>query len=286
MKGFQVLNDIEIVRELLGLTCEELANEIGVSRMTLNRWKEDEDRISYAKLSAFYSMAFKRRIRLNKIKEQLYREDYSDDSHVILFHGAKTFIEGKLDIGKSKRNNDFGQGFYCGESLEQSAMFVSNYPESSLYILNFDKDGLKAKTFGVNREWMLAIAYFRGRLGEFENSKIVSELIESMRGIDYIIAPIADNRIFEIIDSFIDGEITDVQCQHCLSATNLGNQYVFITQKSLDQVEILAHCFLANEEKEYYLQSRREAVEMNRDKVKIARKQYRGQGHYIEEILQ
>jgi len=31
--------------------------------------------------------------------------------------------------------------------------------------------------------------------------------------------------MFEIIDSFIEGEITDVQCQHCLSATNLGKQY-------------------------------------------------------------
>lgn len=286
MKGFQILYDIEIVRELLGMTNEDIANEIGVSRMTLNRWKGDESKIPYAKLAAFYSMAFKKRIRLNKIKEQLYREDYADDLHVILFHGAKTQIEGNLNIEKSKKNNDFGPGFYCGESLEQSAMFVSNYPESSLYIVNFRKDGLKAKIFGVNREWMLTIAYFRGRLGEFENSKVISELIESIKGIDYIIAPIADNRIFEIIDSFIDGEITDVQCQHCLSATNLGNQYVFVTQKALNQVELLAHCFLAQEEKEYYLKSRKESVEMNRDKVKIARKQYRGKGKYIEEILQ
>ena len=71
------------------------------------------------------------------------------------------------------------------------------------------------------------IAYFRGRLGEFEQSSVVIELICAIRDIDYIIAPIADNRMFEIIDSFIDGEITDVQCRHCLSATNLGNQYVF-----------------------------------------------------------
>jgi len=286
MKEFQVWRDIEVVRELLGMTLEEFANELGVSRMTLNRWKEDESNISNAKLSVFYNMAFKKRIRLNKIKEQLYREDYSDESHVILFHGAKTHIDGELDIEKARKNNDFGKGFYCGENLAQSAMFVSNYPESSLYILNFQKDGLKSKIFGVSREWMLMIAYFRGRLKEFEGSKMISELVESIKGIDYIIAPIADNRMFEIIDSFIDGEITDVQCQHCLSATNLGNQYVFVTQKALNQVEILEHCYLAQEEKDYYLQSRKEFVEVNRDKVKIARKQYRGQGQYIEEILQ
>ena len=38
---------------------------------------------------------------------------------------------------------------------------------------------------------------------------------------------------FEIIESFIDGEITDVQCQHCLSATNMGKQYVFIGIKNV-----------------------------------------------------
>ncbi len=286
MKEYPFWNDVEIVRGLLDITMEELAAEIGVSRMTLNRWKNGESGISEAGLEAFYSMAFRKRIRLNKIKEQLYQEDYTDDSHVVLFHGAKTNIEGELSLLKSRMNNDFGPGFYCGESLEQSAMFVSNYPSSSLYIVDFNKDSLKSKKFGVDREWMLTIAYFRGRLKEYEQSPVIHELIQDIRDIDYIIAPIADNRMFEIIDSFIDGEITDTQCRHCLSATNLGNQYVFTTQKAMNQVQLLTHCYLAQEEKMYYLESRKESVEVNRDKVKVARKQYRGQGQYIEEILQ
>lgn len=106
-----------------------------------------------------------------------------------------------------------------------------------------------------------------------------------MEGIDYIVAPIADNRMFEIIDSFIDGEITDVQCQHCLSATNLGNQYVFITQKAIDQITLLEKCYLSEQEKEFYLTSRLESFKMNLDKVKLVRKQYRNQGEYIEDIL-
>ena len=91
--------------------------------------------------------------------------------------------------------------------------------------------------------------------------------------------------MFEIIDSFIDGEITDVQCQHCLSATNLGNQYVFVTDKALSQLRILRHCYLAPDEKKYYLSYKREESRIGNDKVKIARKQYRGQGEYIEDIL-
>ena len=91
--------------------------------------------------------------------------------------------------------------------------------------------------------------------------------------------------MFEIIDSFIDGEITDVQCQHCLSATNLGNQYVFVNDKALSQLKILRHCYLAPDEKEYYLSNKREESRVGNDKVKVARRQYRGQGEYIEDIL-
>ena len=91
--------------------------------------------------------------------------------------------------------------------------------------------------------------------------------------------------MFEIIDSFIDGEITDVQCQHCLSATNLGKQFVFVSQKALDNVTLLERCFLTDSEKELYLSTRQESYKMNMDKVKLARKQYRNQGEYIEDIL-
>lgn len=214
MKEFPFWKDVEIVQGLLDMTTEELATVIGVSRMTLNRWKNGEGEVSEAGMAAFYSMAFQKKIHLNKIKEQLYQEDYADDSHAVLFHGAKTNIEGELSLLKSRANNDFGQGLYCGESLEQSAMFVSNFPKSSLYIVNFDRSGLNCKKFRVDREWMLTIAYFRGRLKEYEQSPAVHELIQNIQDIDYIIAPIADNRMFEIIDSFIDGEITDVQCRH------------------------------------------------------------------------
>lgn len=283
--SYQIRQDLETVIELTELSIKEFANELGVSRVSVNNWLSQKKEISEKNISLFYEYTFNNGIRLNKIKEQFYVEDVVNNSNILLFHGAKTNIEGPLCLDYSKRNNDFGPGFYCGESLEQSAMFVASYPSSSLYMLKFNCSNLKGKEFNVNRDWMLMIAYFRGRLGEYANSDIIKSLVDEMNDIDYIVAPIADNRMFEIIDQFIDGEITDVQCQHCLSATNLGKQYVFISEKALKQIEILEHCFLANAEKEYYLNSRQESFEINRDKVKLARKQYRNQGNYIEDIL-
>lgn len=284
MKHFDVAADMEIVQELLDLSVAEFAEKVGVAPRSIYSWKKDATQITDKNLEKIYDFAFHKRIRLNKIKEQFSREECAS-GHRILFHGAKTYIDGALSIEKAKEGNDFGRGFYCGESMEQSAMFVSGYPNSSLYILDFDPAGLNYVQLGVTRDWMLLIAYFRRRLDDYADHPVIQELLSRLEGVDYIIAPIADNRMFEIIDSFIDGEITDVQCQYCLSATNLGNQYVFLTPRAVQQVKLLHHCYLAQAEKKAYLSSKMDEHRISNDKVKIARKQYRGQGEYIEDIL-
>lgn len=281
---FRVHEDIEVILELLGMTIQEFAADLQVSYSTVARWKEPGERISPANLEKIYDYAFRKRIRLNKIKEQLFREE-CPENHVLLFHGAKTEIAGDISIEKSRKNNDFGQGFYCGESLEQSAMFVSNFQQSSLYILDFDRTGLQSLRLGVEQDWMLMIAFFRGKLTDYAAHPMIQKILRRLDGVDYVVAPIADNRMFQLIDSFIDGEITDIQCQHCLSATNLGNQYVFLTQRAVKQMEILRRCYLAAAEKDAYISARSEDAQVSNDKVKIARKQYRGQGQYIEDIL-
>ena len=282
---YLVAQDLESVMEITDSTRENLADVLGVIRITVSNWINNRNTISEKHMDAFYSYAYRKGIRLNKIKEQFYREDMIKENEVLLFHGAKIMIEGDLRIDFNKRINDFGNGFYCGESLEQSAMFVATYKKSSLYMLKFNPLDLKCKKFSVDREWMLTIAYFRKRLEAYCDKEIVKQIAKSTEGVDFIIAPIADNRMFEIIDSFIDGEITDIQCQHCLSATNLGMQYVFVSNRALSQINILERCYLTELEKKAYLNSRQESFKMNLDKVKLARRQYRNQGEYIEDIL-
>ena len=285
MNAYIVDKDIQVIRELRDMTQDDFAKDIGVSRSTIERWEGNEVEISEVNIEKIYTYAYKHNIHMNSIKEQLYREDHTNQNHQVLFHGAKSIIDGSLAISKSKENNDFGRGFYCGETLEQAAMFVSFYPKSSIYIMDFDSTNLKGYTFTVNQEWMLAIAYFRGRLGEYKNTLQIKKLLQKLEDVDYIIAPIADNRMFQIIDTFIEGEITDEQCRHCLSATNLGYQYVFKTEKALSQIKLLERCYLCQYEKEMYKSKRQQDNKVSEDKVKLARKQYRGQGHYIDEIL-
>lgn len=71
MMDFPFWDDMEIVRELLDMTMDELADAIGVSRMTIHRWKKDTDSINPNHRAAFYRMAFRKGIRLNKIKRTI-----------------------------------------------------------------------------------------------------------------------------------------------------------------------------------------------------------------------
>ena len=283
--NYNFSEDLQLVKQILNTTREKIAENIGVSQMTLNRWVGNKNNPDEDSIEKFYRYAYKKGINLNKINAQLYKEDYINENNVILFHGAKSEIIGELSLNKSKGINDFGNGFYCGESLEQSATFVSGYPKSSIYFLKFNNKNLKFYKFNVDQEWMLAIAYFRDTLGDLKKHPIVLNIINKLADVDYIIAPIVDNNMFMIMDSFIAGEITDQQCMHSLSATNLGYQYVFVSNKALKNIEILRRGYLSSSEKSDYLKRRNENNEDSNNKVKAAKIKYREMGHYIEEIL-
>ena len=91
--------------------------------------------------------------------------------------------------------------------------------------------------------------------------------------------------MFQIINSFIEGELTDEQCKHCLAATNLGMQYIFVSEKAVSQAKLIECCYISHNEREYYKNIRLEESKLGANKVKLARKQYRGKGRYIVEIL-
>ena len=277
-------DDLKAIREILGITQTELAKRIGVQQVTLSRNELGKTAASERLLEQVYSFAFDNGIKLGRLKEMMWLENLKS-GHKLLFHGAKSEIQGKISIKRSRTNNDFGQGFYTGERYDQAISFVSGFDRSSIYYLDFDETGLKCKQYKVDQEWMLTIAYYRGTLDEYRDHPVVKRLLNKVRNCDYIVAPIADNRMFQIINSFIAGEITDEQCKHCLAATNLGNQYVFTSEKAARKLKILEKSYISSSEREYYKGLRAGDTKLGDDKVKLARRKYRGKGKYIDDIL-
>lgn len=281
---YQTKNDLKLIREMMGLSQQEFAKELGVSGVTLSRWETGETGISPDNLEKLYSFAFAEGMELNRIKEQFYKEE-SQLGRTLLFHGAKKSIEGPVRIDRARANNDFGQAFYMGESFRQAALFISNFPESSVYILSFDTKGLVHTEYRVGREWLLTVSAFRGRLKDRFSEETLARIMAPVMQADYVIAPIADNRMYQIIDAFAEGEITDEQCIHVLAATNLGMQYVACSRKAAGRVRILERCYLCKDEKKRFVTDRGGDLKTSESKVRAARIKYRGKGKYIDELI-
>lgn len=279
-------NEISIICEVLELNETEFSKKINVSLETINNWKFKRKAISLAHLEKVYSFAYENGIGLNNIYEQLLKEEYQNTKNIVLFHGAKKAFSLPINfINNSKSTNDFGIGFYLGETFEQGANYISVINQNIVYCFCLNLSGLKTYKFNVNTEWMLAIAYFRGWLNDYKDSPLIQRLIGKLSNYDVIIAPIADNRMFDIIAEFVGNEITDEQCKHALAATNLGFQYVLKTNKAVANIKFLKEMFVCQKEKSHYLYNRNTLTNNGSQKVKAARIQYKNKGRYIEEIL-
>ena len=282
---YSIKKDITFIKEFLSLNDSSFSESIGIPRSTLNNWNENKTAISNTQLEKLYAFAYEKGIRLNATKEQMYIDRQKADTK-ILFHGAKKDIEGIISVKHSKQENDFGQGFYLGESLYQSASFVSTYPQSSIYVFEYHKNkNHKIIEYDISKEWMLTIAYNRGLLNKYKDSEIVKKLIDKTKYADVIIAPIADNNMYQLIDNFVYGNSTDIQCINCLSATDLGKQYVFLNDIVLKDLKMVDHFYLCGEEKNDYIKEKNESNKIGVQKVRYASREYAGKGKYIDQLL-
>jgi len=280
-----ISHDLVLVRELLHLSQKDLANELGVSFATVNRWETGKHTIESRHLQALYVYAYTHGVYLNRIHEQFLKEEYQTAKRHVLFHGAKSTFTLPVTLDRSKQHNDFGMGFYLGESFAQAALYISNINAPYVYAFHLTLTGLTTVTFNVTLDWMLAIAYFRGWLDAYANRTILQRIVDTIQGADVVVAPIADNRMFDLIAEFVRGEITDLQCEHALSATNLGMQYVIRTERAVHHLSFLQEMYVCSREKDEFLMTRMESNKVGQDKVKAARIAYRGKGKYIDELL-
>ena len=276
--------DFKAIRDVLDISQKEFAKVLDTEQKTISNIESKDSYPSKTIVESAFTYAFKKDVKINKLKELLCRDNLSHNEK-LLFHGSKGEIKGDIDVNFGRGNNDFGKGFYTGESYEQAVSFISTYDDPSVYFMSFDDSDLKCKRYSVDREWMMTIAYYRETLDEYENHPLIEKIIKESRDCDYIIAPIADNKMFETINEFIEGNLTDEQCKHCLAATNLGMQYVFLTEKAASKLKIVERCYVCNKEREYYKKLKEDYRKLGNDKVKLAKAQYRGIGKYIDEVL-
>ena len=275
---YSIREDIAFILDAERMNYSELAEKTKISRTTLDEIIK-KGITTDAVCEKFYSYIYENRYRINSVKEELLKERYK----TVLFHGSKYGLS-EVSIAGSRENCDFGRGFYLGESYSQALAFVCENEKSSVYSFRYSLDGLKIKRFDCSLEWMLAICFYRGTLGEFSQSKKVKEIITQVEPADVIIAPIADNKMFYVMAQFTDGEINAEAALHSLSASSLGSQYVFKSEKALKKLVPIEKYYLCRPEREECTARLNERSYEIDTKLKLAKREFKN-GLYIEEIM-
>jgi len=275
---YRIKDDIEFIKEAEKINDDELSGLTNVSRTTLNEIK-NTNKCNLNVCEKIYSYIYKKKYRLNSVKEELLKEQYKK----VLFHGSKRGIDEILATG-SRNNCDLGNGFYLGESYIQALAFVSEFDNSCIYSFSFDFKNLNVYQFECDLDWMLAVCYYRGTLNEYSNYDKILNVIEKLKDADIIIAPIADNKMFYIMTQFAEGEINADVAIHSLSASKLGYQYILKTDRAIKCLRPIEKYYVCKEERidcQNELEKRGYEIDT---KLKIAKREFKD-GLYIDEVF-
>ena len=281
-------NLIRSIRAHLNMSQQEFAEYLGVAFATVNRWENGrsvpnklaQDKIlelCREKVVPVYDMI------LQKI-EAVANAVVPEPGRILLYHGSKSGIQGQIEP-KSRRRCDFGQGFYMGTEPTQGLTLICDYEQSKFYIVSVDVKELTQLEIQPDIDWAMMVAYHRGKMETIKDTPFYNKYRDMAEGRDLIVGSIANDRMFYVIDNFFVGGITDAALVNCLSALQLGKQYVAVTQKACDAVRIETEIALSYLERHII----KAIAEDNRARgVSLANdicKNYRREGLFFDEIL-
>lgn len=280
---------IKQIREHLNISQAELAEHLNVTFATVNRWENGRAIPNKLAQTTLYDICKENEvpvydITLNKIAKAA--ESVSPmKGRILLFHGSKSGIEGRIEP-KSRSQCDFGKGFYMGTNPSQALTLICDYGKSKFYVVSVDTTFLNMIEVSADIEWAMLVAYHRGRMEIIKGTPLYEKYRNLSKDKDIIIGSIANDRMFYVIDNFFIGNITDAALVGSLSALQLGKQYVAVTQKGCDAIQIEAEVELSHLERLFI----QEVAEENRAKgISLANdicKNYRREGLFFDELLE
>ncbi len=278
---------IKEIRVYLKISQNEMAEKLSVQFATINRWENGHsapNRLAQEKLfelcEKFHVPVYD--LIISRIKAEA--KSVESGGRLVLYHGSKSGIVGKIQPN-SRERCDFGRGFYMGTTPEQPLTLICDFEQSKFYILSIDMSDLEQVEVPADLDWAMLVAYHRGRMESIKDSKLYTKYRDMTANKDIVIGSIANDRMFFVIDNFFQENITDAALIGSLSALRLGKQYVAVTQKACEKIEIEKEIELSYFEKMVLRKvsegNRKKGIEMANDICK----DHRREGKFFDEIL-
>lgn len=211
-----------------------------------------------------------------------------DTFNIILYHGSKKGIQGKISPDKSESKTDFGNGFYLGTKELQTLARVINEPSPYAYEFKIADSYINdSNTITLSTDdWVYFVLYNRGKLEDMRGTAFYEKYAHLSDGKDFIIGPIADDVYGRCVDDFCEGRITDWTFKQMIDCFDYGTQIVAKSQKACDCLECISERAMTKDErKNIYEQrkmSKKERFKYYIEKVAELNKERKGE--YISEI--
>lgn len=280
---------IKKIRSHMNMNQTEFAEQLDVTFATVNRWENGRALPNKLTQERIFVLCKEHDVPaydmiLEKIKDAASSLTLEKE-RVLLYHGSKSGIEGTI-VPKSRKQCDFGAGFYMGTEPSQVLTLICDYESAKLYIVSVLMKDLNILDVPADLEWAMLVAYHRGRMETIKGTEFYNRYKAMTEQNDLVIGSIANDRMFHVIDNFFHGNLTDAALVNSLSALELGKQYVAVTSKGCNAVRIEKEIPISYLEK--LVMS--EVSETNRVKgVSLANdicKNYRREGLFFDEILE
>ena len=274
---------IKAIRTAANMNQEQFASSLGTTPLSINRWENGKTLPNRMAQTQLYNFCKERSIDVAKLIVDT--KAYADtDNKLILYHGSKKGITG--DVAPISRDEcDFGRGFYMGTSTLQPLTLICNEDKPKFYAVELDLTGLKVLTVDVGMDWAMLIAYHRKEMESAKGTAVYEKYAHMADGYDVIIGYIANDRMYTELFRFFNKTLTDVALINCLSALDLGKQYVAISEKACRQIKILKEEPLSPLElallKDMSAERRKEGVALA-EEIEV---KYRREGKFFDEIL-
>lgn len=279
---------IKQIRTYLNISQTEFAEQLNVTFATVNRWENGRAVPNKLAQSKMYDLCKEKSVPVYDMTlKKIFKAAKTikpETNRVLLYHGSKSGIEGKIEP-KSRKQCDFGKGFYMGTDPGQALTLICDYEKSKFYVVSVATDTLAQIEVPADIDWAMLVAYHQGRMKKINGTDLYDKYRNMTAGKDLIIGNIANDRMFFVIDNFFIGNVTDTALVNSLSALQLGKQYVAVSQKGCDAVRVESEISLSYLERLFIKntagENRAKGISLAND---ICRN-YRREGLFFDEIL-
>ena len=274
---------IKAIRSAANMNQEQFAATLGTTPLSINRWENGKTMPNRMAQTQLYNFCKER--ELDVVEIIVNAKEYTDENNkLVLYHGSKKGIDG--DIAPISRGEcDFGKGFYMGTTTLQPLTLVCNEDKPKFYAVELDTTDLKVLTVDIGMDWAMLIAYYRKEMESAKGTPVYEKYAHMADGYDLIIGYIANDRMYTELSRFFNRTLTDVALINCLSALDLGKQYVAVSEKACKQIKVLKEYPLSQLElallKDMSAERRKEGIALA-EEIEI---KYRREGKYFDEIL-